>query len=131
MRTKSHSQSTIDEVPRSGEQCSATRRDLLLGMDNRRNNSGIDNTRHSRGLVGKAVKTTVLDDIQWGTFPFRPEAYVSLGMVTLRFPPYWIGSTAIMTTITLVITARGMIHFIQHQHAIVRLLAPFLCLIVL
>ena len=34
-----------------------------------------------------------MDEIQWGTFPFQPEAYVSLGTVTLRFPPYWFGPT--------------------------------------
>ena len=82
-------------------------------------------------LVGKAVKTTVLDDIQWGMFPFRPEAYISLGTVMLRFPPYWIGTTAIVTTITLVIMAHGMTHFIRHQHAIICLLASLLRFIVL
>ena len=72
-----------------------------------------------------------LDKIQWGMFPFRPEAYVSLGTVTLQLPSHWSGSTAIMTTITLVITACMTIHLIRHQHAIICLLASFLHLIVL
>ena len=72
-----------------------------------------------------------MDEIQWGTFPFRPEAYVSLGTVTLQFLPYWFGSTAIMTMTTFIITARGMTHPIQHQYAIVRLLASLLRFIVL
>ena len=35
-----------------------------------------------------------------------------------------------MTTITLIIKAHGMTHFIRHQHAIVRLFASLLRLIV-
>ena len=72
-----------------------------------------------------------LDEIQWGMFPFQSKAYVSLGMVTLQSPPYWSGSTAIMTMITLVIMAHMMIHLIQYQHAIIHLFASFLHLIVL
>ena len=44
------------------------------------------------------VKTIELDEIQWGTSPFRSKAYVSLGMVTSPLPPYWFGSTAVMTS---------------------------------
>ena len=72
-----------------------------------------------------------MDEIQWGMFPFRSEAYVSLGTVMLQFPPYWFGSTAIMTTTTFIIMAHGMTHPFQHQHAIVHLFASFLRLIVL
>ena len=72
-----------------------------------------------------------MDEIQWGTFPFQPEAYVSLGTVMLRLPPYWSGSTAIMTTTTFVTTARSMTHPLRHQHATVHLFVSFLRLIVL
>ena len=72
-----------------------------------------------------------MDEIQWGMFPFRSEAYVSLGKVMLRFPLYWFRSMAIMTTTTFVITARSMTHPIRYQHTIVRFLASFLHLIVL
>ena len=65
----------------------------------------------------KQLRWQELDEIQWGMFPFWPEAYVSLGLVTLQSPPHWLGSTAIMTTITFV-TACMMIHPIQHQHII-------------
>ena len=40
--------------------------------------------------------------------------------------PHWPGSTAIMTTIILIITVHMMIHLIQHQHTIIHLLASFL-----
>ena len=129
MRITANSQSAINEVLSPGEQHSATTRDLLLGVDNGRDNGRIDDTRHSGLWMDRKLRQ--LDDIQWGMFPFQPEAYVSLGMVTLRLPPYWIGSTAIITKITLVITARSMTHPFRHQHAIVHLLAPFLHLIVL
>ena len=79
----------------------------------------------------RAVKATELDEIQWGMFPFWPEAYVSLGTVTLQPLPRWFGPMAIMTTIALVITARMMTYHIRHQHAIIHLLALFLRLIVL
>ena len=75
------------------------------------------------------MKSTVLDDIQWGMFPFRSEVYVSLGTVTLQFPPYWFRSMAIMTTTTFIITACSMTQPFQHQHAIIRLLASLLCLL--
>ena len=65
-----------------------------------------------KGWLVKAVKATVLDEIQWGTFPFQSEAYVSLGTVTLQFPPYWFGSMANMTTTTFIIMARSMTHLI-------------------
>ena len=61
-------------------------------------------------LVDEQIKTTELDEIQWGMCPFQSKAYVSLGMVTLQSFPHWSRSTAIMTTITLVITAHMMIH---------------------
>ena len=70
-------------------------------------------------MVVEWLRRQKLDEIQWGTFPFPPEAYVSLGTVTLRSPPYWLGFTAIMTMITLIITAHMMIHPIRHQHAII------------
>ena len=72
------------------------------------------------------VKATKLDEIQWGMFSFQPEAYVSLGMLMLQFLPHWSGSTAIMTTIVSVIMAHMMIHPIQHQHIIIRLLCIIL-----
>ena len=57
------------------------------------------------------------------------EAYVSLGTAMSRSSPHWSGSTAIMTTISLVITAHTMIHHVRHQHTIIHLpciiLAPF------
>ena len=37
------------------------------------------------------VKTTELDDIQWGTFPFWSKTYVSLGTVMWWFPSHWFG----------------------------------------
>ena len=64
----------------------------------------------AKSLLVEAVKATVMDEIQWGMFPFQSEAYVPLGTVMLRFPPYWFRSTAIMTTTIFVIMARGMIH---------------------
>ena len=82
-------------------------------------------------LVDEQIKTIELDEIQWGMFPFQSEAYVSLGTVTLRSFSHWSGSTVIMTTIDLIITVHMMIHPIQHQHAIIHLLASFLHLIVL
>ena len=63
-----------------------------------------------------------MDEIQWSTFPFWPEAYVSLGMVTLWLSPYWSGSTAIMTTTTFVTMACSMTHPFRHQHIIICLL---------
>ena len=42
-----NSQSTINEVPSPVKHSLATMQDLLLGIDNRRDNGGIDNTRHS------------------------------------------------------------------------------------
>ena len=128
-RITANSQSAINEVPSPGEQCSTTTRDLLLSIDNRGDNGRIDDTRHSGLWMDRRLRQ--LDEIQWGMFPFWPEAYVSLGTVMLRFPPYWFGSTAIMTTTTFVITARGMTHSIQHQHAIIHLIASILCFIVL
>ena len=76
-------------------------------------------------------RSQLLDEIQWGTFPFQPEAYVSLGTVILRFSPYWFRSTAIMTTITFVITTRSMTHPIRHQHTIICLIVISLRFIVL
>ena len=102
---------------------------LLLSIDNRGNNGRINDARHSRLWLSRRLRQ--LDEIQWGTLPFQSEAYVSLGTVTLRFPPYWFRPTAIMTTITFVITAWSMTHFIWHQHTIICLLALFLCLVVL
>ena len=124
-------QSAIDEVPSPREQRSATTRDLLLSINDRGDNSGINDARHSKELVGWANKTTVLDKVQWGMFPFQSKAYVPLGTIMLRFPPYWFGSMAIMTMIILVNTARRMTHLIRHQHAIVRLIVSFLRFIVL
>ena len=49
----------------------------------------------------------------------------------LQFPSDWFRSTAIMTTIALVITARSMTYLIRHQHAIIHLFASLLCFIVL
>ena len=104
-------------------------RNLLLSIDDRGDNGRINNARHSGLWLDRRIRQ--LDEIQWGMFPFQSEAYVPLGTVTLQFPPYWFGSTAIMTTTTLVITAQSMTHFIQHQHAIICFPASFLRLIVL
>ena len=55
MRLTVNSQSTINKIPSSGKQHSATMRDLLLGIDNRRDDSGIDDTRHNEELAGWLV----------------------------------------------------------------------------
>ena len=80
-------------------------------------------------LVVKAVKTTELDEIQWGMFPFWPEAYASLGTVTLQSSPHRSRSTAIMTTIAFVITARMMTYHLRHQHAIILLSLHHSCVL--
>ena len=103
--------------------------DLLLGIDDRGDNGRINNARHSGLWLSRRLRQ--LDEIQWGTFPFQSGAYVSLGTVMLWFPPYWSGSTAIMTTTISVITACIMTHLIWHQHAIICLLVSFLHLIIL
>ena len=110
--TTTNSQSPINEVPSPRKQRSATMRDLLLGINNRRDNGRINDARHSGLWLDRRLRQ--MDEIQWGTLPFRSEAYVSLGTVTLQFPPYWFGSMAIMTTTTFIITARSMTHPIQH-----------------
>ena len=37
----------------------------------------------TKNWLVEAVEVTVMDEIQWGMFPFQSEAYVSLGTVTL------------------------------------------------
>ena len=56
MRITVNSQSTINDVPSPGEQRLATMRDLLLGINDRGDNGGIDNARHSEELIGWLVK---------------------------------------------------------------------------
>ena len=52
MRITANPQSTINEIPSPGEQSSATTQDLLLSIDNRGDNGGINDARHSKELVG-------------------------------------------------------------------------------
>ena len=54
-----------------------------------------------------------------GYVSLQSETYVSLGMVKTRSSHHWSGTTAIMTTINLVIMAHTVTHHIQHQHAII------------
>ena len=55
MRITVNSQSAINEIPSPGEQRSATTQDLLLGIDNGRDDGGINDTRHNEELVGWLV----------------------------------------------------------------------------
>ena len=55
MRLTTDSQSAINKVASPGEQCSAMMQDLLLSIDDRGDNSRINDTRHSKELVGWLV----------------------------------------------------------------------------
>ena len=49
----------------------------------------------------------------------QSKAYISLGMVKTRLSYHWLRTTAIMTTINLIIVVCMVTHHIQHQYTII------------